>query len=401
MKKICIFLLLVLFAFAIPSQVKADDTPRVFLDGQELTFDVPPVIVDGRVLVPFKDIFEKMGYEFSWIPQDQAIMARHPGASTWLWMQLGNNKAYFGDKEFNMPVPPQTVDGRTMVPLGFVAEYASCKVNFNPQSNTVTITQGPRQIADIQGYLLFNPYTGEGIREMQIYKERLNANVNSPFIIIGINFTGVFNNALDFSWYHVKNGKRVLVYSEEQFIKTDKAYSKLLKDKYEVGDWLVELTKDGTVLGTYNFKIDNDSKGYRMEPWVNGSFEGYFYKDRPLCGYIKLVNGTEIYADWMLMVVYSGAGSEHVQLDPKHCPELSKITSISGKFYYPDGAKFEGNFLCDVHINEFEDGLYKVSYNIDGVMTFKDGASKLIKGSTETFDPNYQFDKMKLNSYEN
>src|SRR5579863_6410805 len=34
---------------------------RVLVDGQPVNFDVPPIIVDGHVLVPLRGVFERLG----------------------------------------------------------------------------------------------------------------------------------------------------------------------------------------------------------------------------------------------------------------------------------------------------------------------------------------------------
>lgn len=39
---------------------------NVYLDANEIEFDVPPQIINGRTMVPIRAIFEKMGANVEW-----------------------------------------------------------------------------------------------------------------------------------------------------------------------------------------------------------------------------------------------------------------------------------------------------------------------------------------------
>ena len=48
---------------------------RVYLDGIALEFDVSPMIIDNRTMVPMRAIFEALGMEVEWNPYFQMIIA--------------------------------------------------------------------------------------------------------------------------------------------------------------------------------------------------------------------------------------------------------------------------------------------------------------------------------------
>lgn len=98
MKIIKSLLLTSMFAtsIALPTNVFADDAITVYVDGQQLSFEVEPVIKDGTTLVPLRAIFEKFGYEVSWHPEDQTILGLKDGAD--IQMNIGNNQAYVRGK---------------------------------------------------------------------------------------------------------------------------------------------------------------------------------------------------------------------------------------------------------------------------------------------------------------
>ena len=62
----------------------------VYVDGEKLTFDQPPIAQNGRVLVPLRAIFGALGAEGEWLPEDQAVAAQK--GDTLVVMQLGNNR---------------------------------------------------------------------------------------------------------------------------------------------------------------------------------------------------------------------------------------------------------------------------------------------------------------------
>ena len=126
--------------------VTADDSITVLLDSMELTFDVPPMIVEGRTLVPFRGIFEALGYEVDWDEASQTVMGEKGDLE--LKMVIGKTEATVQNnaegasepvKNVTFEVPPQIVDGRTLVPVRAVAEMSGYKVDWIDDTRTVTI----------------------------------------------------------------------------------------------------------------------------------------------------------------------------------------------------------------------------------------------------------------------
>ena len=62
----------------------------VTLDGAPLAFDVPPQIVEGRTLVPMRAIFEAMGASVEWDGETQTITA-HNSDETVIVLKIGSN----------------------------------------------------------------------------------------------------------------------------------------------------------------------------------------------------------------------------------------------------------------------------------------------------------------------
>lgn len=57
-------------------------------------------------------------------------------------MTLNKTTAYLDGKEITLDVPPCTKEGRTLVPLRFIAEALGCEVDYNPTTKEIIIKRG-------------------------------------------------------------------------------------------------------------------------------------------------------------------------------------------------------------------------------------------------------------------
>ncbi len=110
---------------------------RVVLDGRSLGFDQKPVIIEGRTLVPLRVIFEALGAEVEWIGETSTVVAQKGDVR--VEMKIGNNEYFVNGEKKALDVPPQIVNGRTLVPARAVAESFDCDVDWMGSMNTVII----------------------------------------------------------------------------------------------------------------------------------------------------------------------------------------------------------------------------------------------------------------------
>ena len=135
--------------------VLAEDDITVLLNDQPIEFDVPPQIIESRTVVPFRAIFEALGYEVYW-NQDAQTVTGVKGDIT-LTMVIGSTEATIKTKETQVNIgsgeadtflenvvtfdgPPQIVDGRTLVPVRAVGEMSNYKVDWDEAARKVLIT---------------------------------------------------------------------------------------------------------------------------------------------------------------------------------------------------------------------------------------------------------------------
>ncbi len=127
------------------SPMLAQAGPRVVLDGRALNFDVPPVVQDGRTLVPMRAVFEALGAQVGWDEATRTVTAAKGG--TEIKLTLGG-MAFKNGSPVGLDVPARLVNGRTMVPLRFVSEALGCQVAWDGATRTVAITSGSGPTAD-------------------------------------------------------------------------------------------------------------------------------------------------------------------------------------------------------------------------------------------------------------
>ena len=136
MKKLLIALFLVL---ALPlTTLGAAPAPTVILDGKTLTFDVDPIIEEGRILVPLRAIFEAMGAKVDWNSGYQTATAQKD--KTVVMIMIGNITPTVNDEVVMLDVPAKIVNGRTLAPLRFVGEAFGGTVTWDGPTQTATIT---------------------------------------------------------------------------------------------------------------------------------------------------------------------------------------------------------------------------------------------------------------------
>lgn len=91
----------------------------VYLNGQQLYFDVPPQIINGRTMVPFRKIFEALGAQVDYDAKTKTVKATKDGRVVQL--VLGAKEALVDGKSYTLDVPAMELKGRTLVPLRFVS----------------------------------------------------------------------------------------------------------------------------------------------------------------------------------------------------------------------------------------------------------------------------------------
>ncbi|MFD0679386.1 MULTISPECIES: stalk domain-containing protein [unclassified Paenibacillus] len=123
-----------------PADGSKDIAIHVFFKGTELQFDeIQPVIKDGQSLVPFRKLFETLGFTVKWVEEGNVRKALGTKEGLTIELTINSTKAIVNGKDVTLDVPAQIIDGNTMVPLRFVSESSGYKVSFTSSGNVWTI----------------------------------------------------------------------------------------------------------------------------------------------------------------------------------------------------------------------------------------------------------------------
>ena len=114
-----------------------DAEVEVIVNGEYVEFDVPPMLENDRTLVPMRAIFEALGAEVSWYPEDRTIVAVRGG--TTVFMQVDDWYMSVNDEWIRLDAPPRIVNDRTLIPLRAVAEAFGAQVGWDEATQTVTV----------------------------------------------------------------------------------------------------------------------------------------------------------------------------------------------------------------------------------------------------------------------
>lgn len=139
MKKISVILILALIIALVPMTISAaEEGIKVSVDGTYIEFDQQPILQEDRVLVPVRFIFEALDLQLQWEQETSTIFAFKE--NTIIVLQIDNPNAFINGEKIELDVPAILMNGRTLVPVRFIAESTGANVEWVPEDSTVVIT---------------------------------------------------------------------------------------------------------------------------------------------------------------------------------------------------------------------------------------------------------------------
>jgi hypothetical protein len=100
------------------------------LNGSEMSMDVASMVVKGRTLVPLRFVAESLGAKVGWDNITKTVMITLEGKTL---------SFAIGELAPGMDVAAEIVNGRTMLPLRFIAEYFGADVFFDNTTKSIRI----------------------------------------------------------------------------------------------------------------------------------------------------------------------------------------------------------------------------------------------------------------------
>ncbi|MFI2858614.1 copper amine oxidase N-terminal domain-containing protein [Paenibacillus sp. JSM ZJ436] len=119
-------------------QVQAATHINVIVDGMRINPSQPPIMVQNRVMLPMRVIFQLLGAKVTWDQKTQTVTAVRDNST--IILKINAKTATIDGKSTTLDVPAKNLSGTTMVPVRFVSEALGEKIGWNSTTKTVTVT---------------------------------------------------------------------------------------------------------------------------------------------------------------------------------------------------------------------------------------------------------------------
>lgn len=140
MKKVLVVMTIVALILSMATCfAEADSAIKVTVNGEELTFDQGPVLVEETPMVPMRAVFEKLGAFVNWDNDTETATAIKENSV--VMIQIGNEKMFKASEAIVLDTPAMLVNDRTLIPVQAVAAAFDCDVQWNSETNEITITE--------------------------------------------------------------------------------------------------------------------------------------------------------------------------------------------------------------------------------------------------------------------
>lgn len=114
-----------------------DERIPVYINNSEICFDIDPIIVNGRTLVPMRAVFEALGAVVTWNGEYEIVTAQKN--ETTVTVQIGADTMRKDNQIISLDVPAMLYLNRTLVPVRAVSEAFDARVQWNNEERAVYI----------------------------------------------------------------------------------------------------------------------------------------------------------------------------------------------------------------------------------------------------------------------
>lgn len=127
--------------------VFADEEISIIVDGNKITSDTPPVVVEDRTLVPLRVLMEAFDTTVQW--DNERKMAICKFGEDNITVEVDSNIMYKNDVSITLDVPAKLINDRTMVPIRAIAEATGATVDWDMNTNSVIINSPVKDVEKV------------------------------------------------------------------------------------------------------------------------------------------------------------------------------------------------------------------------------------------------------------
>ncbi len=112
------------------------------VNGESRTLDSPPIIKNGRTLLPIRAVIEALNGSVSWDASTKKVTVSLGSTTIELWIGKSIAKVNGADVHIdsaNPKVVPEIINSRTYLPIRFISENLGATVDWDSETQTITI----------------------------------------------------------------------------------------------------------------------------------------------------------------------------------------------------------------------------------------------------------------------
>jgi len=112
---------------------------KIVLDGKLIPLRAAPEVVDGISISPLREVFEGCDGMLYWFHEEKRVHAVNPSVDVEL--KIGSEAAKVNGEDRSLALAPYIKNGRTMVPLEFLAATLDVTVSFNSSTGELIVSR--------------------------------------------------------------------------------------------------------------------------------------------------------------------------------------------------------------------------------------------------------------------
>lgn len=141
MKRTIAILLVCVFIITLAPNAWAENGDiKVIVNGKKIQSDVSPMLVENTTMLPFRPILNAIGVkddQITWREKSQSIEIKTD--KKYIFLAIGTKGAVVDSGMQTLNVAPFIAQNRTMIPVRFISEALGATVNWDENTQTVTI----------------------------------------------------------------------------------------------------------------------------------------------------------------------------------------------------------------------------------------------------------------------
>lgn len=243
-----------LAAPAIPAMAE-EKSISVIVDNEKVEFDQPPVIDEGRTLVPLRAVFEKAGAVVDWNQETQTATIQR--GSYVVEVTLNQQVLYKNGEAIALDVPAKIINDRTLIPVRAIGEAMDFAVTWDGfHSQVVVSTDGKKMRPYSARRVAFRPLADAA----EFYSESSfswqNVDVDGDGSMDTVSFTVTNDTASEQTPLLIINGETLT--DQIKFLPSTYSFAVVDIDKSDSSREII-ITSNGDTRTAYFFRYANNS----------------------------------------------------------------------------------------------------------------------------------------------